>query len=155
MLPLAHGYTNATVGDGVHVVKSYHGPDARARREREGAALRALHGRLPVPPVIDAVIDSGDGGDGAEGTDGADGADGALTLGFVAGAHGQDLIDQGHADQVLAAYGRKPAWTERHGAMLSRCHELLEFCGRWQPSAERTRIWAARIETVAGWTGTP
>lgn len=92
---MKHGYTNSTVGDARTVDKSYQGPDAALRFARELEMLTALRGRLPVPPVI-AVRAS------------------TLTLGFVAGAHGQELIDQGHATQVLAACGR----------VLRRLHNL-------------------------------
>ena len=46
--------------------------------------LAALAGRLPVPPVL--------GGHGTR-----------LTIGFMAGRHGQDLIAAGLAEPVLAA----------------------------------------------------
>jgi len=93
--PMAHGYTNRTVGDSTTVVKAYNGPQADARRERETTVLQALHGRFPVPPVL--------------ATDGH-----SLTLGFVAGTHAQDLIDAGHAADVLAACG----------TVLRRLHSL-------------------------------
>src|SRR4051794_11250080 len=183
MQPLAHGYTNKTVGDESVVVKTYTGPRPTERRSREIAALQALQGRFPVPPVIATDHET-------------------LTLGFVAGAHGQDLIDAGHAEDVLRscgavlrklhnlgmmhgdfgpnnilldpitfdvtavldwewsgtgepildlawcewivrmhhrnsvpalvrffeAYGHTPTWAERHGAMLDRCRQLLDFC---------------------------
>ncbi|WP_419998427.1 phosphotransferase [Streptomyces boninensis] len=91
MQPLPHGYTNRTRGDGRTVTKTYAGPDATLRRHRERDALRRLTGRLPVPPVL--------GEDESE-------ADGTLTLGFLPGTHGQELIDAGHAEQVMAACGR-------------------------------------------------
>lgn len=85
MEPLPHGYTNRTVRHGRTVTKSYRGPDAAARRVRELAALRALRGRIPVP----AVVEPGRG----------------LTMEYVEGEHGQDLIDAGHAAGVLYACG--------------------------------------------------
>jgi aminoglycoside phosphotransferase len=92
---MPHGYTNRTAGDGAVVTKSYQGPDAAARCAREGAVLSALAGRLPVPPVIEH-------------------GHGRLTLGFMPGVHGQDLIDRGLASQVLHACGR----------MLRRIHAV-------------------------------
>jgi tRNA A-37 threonylcarbamoyl transferase component Bud32 len=86
MRRLPHGYTNRTVGDGTVVVKTYVGPDAAMRAEREYRALTTMRGRAPVPPVLHR-------------------APHALTLGFLAGGHGQDLIVAGHADFVLAACG--------------------------------------------------
>ena len=93
MQRMPHGYTSDTTGDGVVVVKRYAGPGAEVRRELERAVLGRLQGLLPVPPVLD----------GAE-----------VTLGFVHGAHGQDLMDAGRATQVLHAGGR----------VLARIHEL-------------------------------
>ena len=95
MRPLRHGYTNQTLGDGAVVAKTYAGPDAAPRLERERALLGRLYGRLPVPPVH-----------AAEG--------GTLTLGFLPGAPGQELLDAGHAPAVLASCGR----------LLRRVHDI-------------------------------
>ena len=86
MRRLPHGYTNRTVGDGTVVVKTYVGPDAALRAEREDRALSIVSGRVSVPPVLHRAPD-------------------ALTLGFLAGSHGQDLIMAGHAGPVLATCG--------------------------------------------------
>jgi aminoglycoside phosphotransferase (APT) family kinase protein len=93
---LPHSYTNETRGDGRVVVKRYTGPDAAARRARERVMLAKLAGTVPVPPLVDSD------------------SEGALHMRFVAGAHGQELIDAGVAEPVLAACGR----------MLSRIHQL-------------------------------
>jgi len=83
---LPHGYTNRTarVGDEVH--KAYRGPETEARREREGRALAGLAGLVPVPPLL-----------GDTGTE--------LRIGWVPGRHGQELIEAGHAAEVLRACG--------------------------------------------------
>lgn len=86
MRRLPHGYTNETLGDGASVVKTYAGPDAATRAAREYAALVALHGRVPVPPVLGHTATS-------------------IALAFVAGVHGQDLITAGHAEAVLRTCG--------------------------------------------------
>jgi tRNA A-37 threonylcarbamoyl transferase component Bud32 len=86
MRPLPHGYTNDTVGDAATVVKRYAGPGAATRAAREHAALAAVSGRVPVPPVLDRTATT-------------------ITLGFVAGAHGQDLIMAGQAQPVLRTCG--------------------------------------------------
>lgn len=83
---LRHAYTNRTGRDGAVVVKSYRGPDAARRRSREETVLRALNGLLPVPALI-----------------GAD--EGALSMEFLDGEHGQDLLRGGWAAQVLQACG--------------------------------------------------
>ena len=96
MQPLRHSYTNRTLGDGATVVKCYQGPDALARLERERGMLDALQGQvLPVPHVL-----------GAE--------HGCLTMTFMNGVQGQELIGTGGADRVLRACG----------AMLQRIHQL-------------------------------
>ncbi len=95
MRPLRHSYTNRTIGDGATVVKCYQGPGGPARSEREHAVLRALHGRVPVPPVLGS-------------------RDGCLTMGFMNGIHGQELLEGGRPDGVLRACG----------TALRRIHQL-------------------------------
>ena len=51
---MPHGYTNHTVRSGSVVTKDYRGPDAARRCGREAAALAALAGSLPVPPLVEA-----------------------------------------------------------------------------------------------------
>jgi aminoglycoside phosphotransferase len=95
MRPLRHSYTNRTLGDGVTVVKCYQGPGARARSRLEQAMLHALQGQVPVPGILDY-------------------SDGCLTMTFMNGIHGQELLDAGRADGVLRACG----------TMLWRIHQL-------------------------------
>jgi aminoglycoside phosphotransferase len=97
---LPHGYTNLTrVEDGV-VVKTYAGPDAGLRRDRERAALTRLAGLLPVPPLLVSDATS-------------------ARLGHLPGEHGQELlarhVDAGPAMAVLAACG----------TTLRRLHEVV------------------------------
>ncbi|MFI6122084.1 phosphotransferase family protein [Streptomyces sp. NPDC051064] len=94
MRPLKHGYTNHTVGDGAVVEKTYEGPDAERRLRREHALLTRLQGRLPVPPVRGSTAAT-------------------LTLGFMSGAPGQELLDSGRPEAVLASCGE----------LLRRIHE--------------------------------
>jgi aminoglycoside phosphotransferase (APT) family kinase protein len=84
---MPHSYTNHTTREGPVVTKAYQGPDAARRCEHEAAVLRALAGRLPVPPVLAT-------------------GDGTLSLGFMQGVHGQELIDAGRAYLVLRACGQ-------------------------------------------------
>ena len=84
---MPHGYTNHTSRDGMVVTKSYRGPGAALRCAREAAALSALAGRLPVPPVVDRANTS-------------------VRLGFMRGVPGQQLLDGGLASQVLRACGQ-------------------------------------------------
>ena len=84
MRPLRHSYTNRTLGDGATVVKCYQGPGALARSRLEQAMLHALEGQLPVPQILDY-------------------SDGRLTMTFMNGVHGQELLDAGRADGVLRA----------------------------------------------------
>ena len=88
MLPVVrHGYTNHTDRRGNRVRKVYAGPDAELRQSAERHALTTLRGQFPVPPVTFT---------GA----------GWLETEFVAGTHGQDLIDAGNARSVLSECGR-------------------------------------------------
>jgi aminoglycoside phosphotransferase len=86
MRPLPHGYTNRTLGDGAVVRKTYDGPDAAERLHRERALLLALRDRVPVPPVLRAD-------------------DRTLTLGFVPGVQGQELLDAGRVHGTLRSCG--------------------------------------------------
>ena len=95
MRPLRHSYTNRTAGDGATVVKRSRGPGAVARSRRERAVLGALAGRLPVPAVLDAQ-------------------DGRLTMAFLPGIHGQELLETDLAGDVLRACG----------SMLARIHRI-------------------------------
>jgi aminoglycoside phosphotransferase len=94
MRPLRHSYTNHTLGDGVTVVKRYQGLGARARWRRERAVLAALQGRLPVPAVLSAP-------------------DQSLTMAFLPGVHGQELLDAGRGGDVLRACGAMLARIQR------------------------------------------
>lgn len=84
---MQHGYTNDTERIGETVRKSYQGPEAAERAHAERTALSALEGLIPVPHLV-AVEKS------------------AVVTAFVEGEHGQDLIDAGHARQVLRWCGR-------------------------------------------------
>ena len=95
MWPLRHSYTNRTLGDGATVVKCYQEPGALARSRLEQGMLRALHGQVPVPQILDY-------------------RDGCLAMTFMNGIHGQELLDAGRADGVLRACG----------TMLWRIHQL-------------------------------
>ncbi|MEV0195445.1 phosphotransferase [Nonomuraea sp. NPDC050691] len=93
---MRHGYTNSTVGDGALVVKCYEGPEAEVRLRTESRFLRRLRGRLPVPRIHKITPTS-------------------VTTRFVPGAHGQDLLDEGRAAEVLAACGSVLAGIHRLG----------------------------------------
>jgi aminoglycoside phosphotransferase (APT) family kinase protein len=86
---LAHGYTNESWADGEEICKRYAGIGAATRMRIEIDALRAMSDLVPVPQVL--AIDEL-----------------AMTVTFarVAGRHGQELIDEGHATAVLHSAGR-------------------------------------------------
>jgi aminoglycoside phosphotransferase (APT) family kinase protein len=81
-----HGYTNATERRADVIYKRFVGPDSEARSAAELRALTALHGRVPVPEVISSEP-------------------GVVATAFVSGAHGQDLIADGRAHDVLRGCG--------------------------------------------------
>ena len=85
------------------MIKRYAGPDAVLRREAEVKALTTLAGRFPVPTVI-----------------GQD--DSQLTLSFVPGAPGQEILEQRPHD-VLFAVGR--AGRALHGLDVSATYEIV------------------------------
>jgi aminoglycoside phosphotransferase (APT) family kinase protein len=84
---MRHGYTNLTNQVGSTVTKTYTGPEAMARQRAEQHALIRLFGVMPMPELI------------AE-------EPGQLMTRFVPGRHGQDLIEDGYATQVLEECGR-------------------------------------------------
>ena len=86
---LPHGYTNTSVREGAVVTKRYREPGAGERFGREAAALRALAGHLPLLVLL-----------------AADHAHNVLQTAFVAGRHGQEMVDAGHAPEVLLLCGR-------------------------------------------------
>jgi len=85
---LPHGYTNRTRIVGGLVEKVYEGPDRDAHSRAERACLWALAEALPVAGIVDS-----------------DPAVPRLNLTVLPGAHGQDLIDAGHAEEVLRLVG--------------------------------------------------
>ena len=86
---IRHGYTNATRIDGERVVKRYLGTDAAERMRTEVDAIQRAAGRVPTPELVHI-----------------DEADWVVTFRRYPGRHGQELIDEGHADRVLEAAGR-------------------------------------------------
>ncbi len=86
---LVHGYTNQSWLNGGLVVKQYRDGDAAERLQTESATLTRVAGVVPVPDVVEV-----------------DPARARATFAFVPGRHGQELIDEGHATQVLQAAGR-------------------------------------------------
>ena len=84
---LPHGYTNETTRTGQGVTKAYVGRHARERCTVERECLEVLRGRFPVPAVVEAATPE------------------VLTMSFVPGSHGQDLIDAGAAELVLRLCG--------------------------------------------------
>ncbi|WP_189822944.1 phosphotransferase family protein [Streptomyces finlayi] len=86
---LPHGHTNHTTHHAGVVTKTYKGRDAQRRMEREAAALcglETLGAVLPVPQLIGCTGES-------------------LSMTFLEGVHGQDLIEAGWAESVLQTCG--------------------------------------------------
>jgi tRNA A-37 threonylcarbamoyl transferase component Bud32 len=86
---LPHGYTNFTALKGQLVEKSYTGQDGMERQQRELLALSHLKEVLPVPIVADE-----------------DSPPGVIRTYYIAGEHGQDLIERGQAELVLGLCGQ-------------------------------------------------
>jgi hypothetical protein len=85
---LNHGYTNKSILNGTSVTKHYQGSDAGERLTREVAAVHALSGYLPVPEILHV-----------------DTAHHQLQTRYIPSQHGQELVDAGHASQVLFLCG--------------------------------------------------
>jgi tRNA A-37 threonylcarbamoyl transferase component Bud32 len=84
---LPHAYTNAVTVLGDVVTKTYRGPDAIQRQQREELAISSVADRLPVASIVDS-------------------RPGVLVLDKVPGRHGQDRIDRGEAETVMFGLGR-------------------------------------------------
>ena len=98
---LPHGYTNFTRLIDGRVEKTYDGERRWANASRELACLTALAGRLPVAKVVQHDLSIP-----------------RLMLGALPGRHGQELLDEGHASQVLRLVGQ----------MLDALHRLPPAC---------------------------
>lgn len=100
---LPHGYTNLTrrAAGGAVVEKMFVGSDALDRLRREELCLAAIADVLPVPRVVDK-----------------DEEQLVLRLGWIEGAPGQDLIEQGHERPVLRATGELLAEFQTHASTL-------------------------------------
>lgn len=86
---LPHGYTNITqYRTSAMIEKRFVGPDRDQRSWVEVQCLRHLRSRLPVPELLDF-----------------DEQHAAVLLRSVAGIPGQDLVDGGRAEEVLALLG--------------------------------------------------
>jgi Phosphotransferase enzyme family len=94
---LRHGYTNDTRRVGRGVEKRYEGAGSSDRARREFDCLTGLHGRIPVPEVLEF-----------------DPTGPVLVVREAGGHHGQDLVDEGMGVQVLRLLG----------AQLSRLQSL-------------------------------
>jgi Phosphotransferase enzyme family len=105
MHPLPHGYTNDTRSDGTFVVKTYVGAGAAGRHDREQTMLERLRDVLPVASVIpdtpEAALDVTPDLTPDIGPTSAR----HLRISYLAGAHGQELIDAGLAGPVLRSCG--------------------------------------------------
>lgn len=87
MTDFLHAYTNAIRRDGDTVVKQFVGPQAHERCRTEALALRKLLDRLPVPELLSS-------------------SENDIRTRFVSGVHGKDLLDRGHASEVMQVCGR-------------------------------------------------
>ena len=85
---LPHGYTNHTRRVGKGIEKRYEGSDSLDRAEREFACLTVLLGRCLVPEILEF-----------------DPSTPVLVVSEIRGRHGQELIDQGWAAQILRLIG--------------------------------------------------
>jgi len=85
---LPHGYTNFTRSAAGQVHKTYDGPRRWDNARRELVCLKALGQHLPIATVVEYDL-----------------AVPSMTLSLLPGRHGQDLIEEGHAPQVLRLVG--------------------------------------------------
>jgi aminoglycoside phosphotransferase (APT) family kinase protein len=119
---LAHGYTNLSWVENGQVVKEYDAVDGQERLRVEVAALGRLADVVPVPKVVSVDLFRR-----------------RAVLTAMPGRHGQELIDEGFASQVLAAAGR--TLRELHRSVPGLVHgdygpqNLLLEVAAWKVSA--------------------
>lgn len=63
---------------------------------------------------------------------------------WIVRTHHRDLTD--HLDSLFDGYGDRPAWEERHAAMIRRCEDMVEFTSRWELSARE--LWEDRARAA-------
>lgn len=49
-------------------------------------------------------------------------------------------------------YGQRPAWSDRHQAMIAQTRALMAVCERQDPGGEGTRLWHERLRVTESWT---
>lgn len=119
---LAHGYSNLSWVENGQVVKEYDAVDGQERLRVEVAALSRLIDVVPVPRVVSVDL-----------------LYRRAVLTVMPGRHGQELIDEGFAPQVLAAAGR--TLFELHRSVPGLVHgdygpqNLLLEVAAWEVSA--------------------
>jgi aminoglycoside phosphotransferase (APT) family kinase protein len=94
---LRHGYTNQTWAAGGSVVKRYLGPDGEQRMLQELAAIEAVASAVPTAKVLSVHW-----------------RERRVEFARVRGVPGQDLIEQGYANNVMKAAGRALAALHSH-----------------------------------------
>ncbi|GAA5023046.1 phosphotransferase family protein [Actinopolymorpha pittospori] len=55
-------------------------------------------------------------------------------------------------DELFAAYGHRPSWTERQDAMLAKCRAMLALVERGDQARAGVRRWQQRIAVTLSWT---
>jgi aminoglycoside phosphotransferase (APT) family kinase protein len=130
---LPHSYTNHAARSGGIVIKTYQGPDAESRRDREATTLAALTDLLPVPRLI-AVT-------GLQ-----------VRMSLMPGLPGQDLIDAGLAPQVMRACGQTLRRLQATPATLAggtAPHVLVH--GDYGPNNVLLDPTASRVTAIVDW----
>ena len=119
---LAHGYTNLSWVENGQIVKEYDAADGQERLRVEVAALGRLAEVVPVPKVVAVDL-----------------VNRRAVLTTMPGRHGQELIDEGFACQVLMAPGR--TLRDLHRSVPGLAHgdygpqNLLLEVAAWEVSA--------------------
>jgi aminoglycoside phosphotransferase (APT) family kinase protein len=55
-------------------------------------------------------------------------------------------------DEFFDAYGRRPAWEERHRTMIEKCREQVTFWESWPGQSARAEFRRQQLSATEGWT---
>lgn len=58
----------------------------------------------------------------------------------------------GALDELFAAYGHRPSWTERQDSMLAKCRSMLSAVQQGDQADSGVRMWQQRIDVTLSWT---
>ena len=73
---------------------------------------------------------------------------------WIVRTHHAAVVDRLPA--LFDGYGDRPAWADRHAAMIDKCHWALDFVGRWESGdTPATALWRQRLAATQSFVEHP